>query len=228
MKSVASFGKKMLLSHPLVLTLFSKISKIFGFNKFSQKGRNNKLIYEKSFIWKTKINIIGSNNTVVLGKMCRLRYSSIYIHGDNNKISIGNKAYLNDAEFHIEDNDNEICIGDNTTVFGKTHFACIESKKIRIGNDCMFSSDVVFRTGDSHSIIDNAGKRINESKDIIIGDHVWFGNKTIVTKGVSIADNSIVGTGAVVTKLFLQSGIAIAGNPARIIKENVNWVRERI
>ncbi|MBP2659028.1 MAG: hypothetical protein H6Q69_2060 [Firmicutes bacterium] len=39
----------------------------------------------------------------------------------------------------------------------------------------MFSHDVHIRNGDSHSIIDlQTKKRINFSKDIIIGDHVWI------------------------------------------------------
>ncbi len=138
------------------------------------------------------------------------------------------KFFLKDTDIHIEDSGNEVYIGEKTTIFGKTHLACTEGKKILIGKDCMFSTDVIFRTGDSHSIVDINGKRINEAKDIIIGNHIWIGNKVILTKGVEICDDSIVGTGSIVTKKFNKKGLLIAGVPAKEIKENVNWLRERI
>ena len=92
----------------------------------------------------------------------------------------------------------------------------------------MFSTDVVFRTGDSHSILDReSGLRINPSKSIRVRDKVWFGNKTIVLKGVEIQSECIVGTGAVVTKSIPSNSI-VAGNPAKIIKNNVKWDIQRL
>lgn len=131
-------------------------------------------------------------------------------------------------EIHIEDNNNEIIIGKNTSISGKTHLACIEGSKIIIGEDCMFSSDITFRTGDSHSIVDLNGNRINPSMDIIIGNHVWVGNRTIITKGSKVSDNSIIGTGSIVSKIFEEPNIIIAGVPAKKIKGEVSWLRERI
>lgn len=226
--SILSVGKSFLNSHPVFLVLATRIYYLIGFNRRKIKGKNNTIEVNKSFLYKTKSGIIGSNNSVILGDLCQIRNCSINIDGNNNRIVIGDHAYINDTELHIEDDNNEIHIGKKTTVFGKTHFACIEGSKIIVGEDCMFSSDVVLRTGDSHSIIDSMGNRINQSKDIMIGDHVWFGNKTIIIKGVHIANNSIVGTGSLVTKEFSEDGVVIAGNPAEIIKKNVNWLRERI
>lgn len=92
----------------------------------------------------------------------------------------------------------------------------------------MFSKDIVFRTGDSHSIVDENGIRINLSKDISIGNHVWVGNMVIVTKGAFVGDNCILGTGSIVTKAFRESNVILAGSPARIVKERINWLRKRI
>ena len=81
--------------------------------------------------------------------------------------------------------------------WAKTHLACIEGTAISIGEHCLFSSDVTLRTGDSHAITDLAGKRINASEDIILADHVWVGNRAIITKGASVAQDSVVATGAI-------------------------------
>ena len=135
---------------------------------------------------------------------------------------------LKDVEIHIEDDNGAILIGKNTTIAGFTHLACIEGTSITIGEDCMFSKDITFRTGDSHSIVDEEGRRINPSKDIFIGNHVWVGNRVIVTKGSYVSDNSIIGTGSIVSKVFEEPNIIIAGVPAKKVKEKVNWLRTRI
>ena len=92
----------------------------------------------------------------------------------------------------------------------------------------MFSSLIEFRTGDSHSIIDVVSKkRINYAQDVIIGNHVWIGAHSKILKGVTIGDNSIIGTNSLVTKNILKNSIA-AGIPAKVLKSNVDWLRARI
>nr|WP_257985630.1 acyltransferase [Bacillus canaveralius] len=225
---IFAIGKKLVGKYPCLIRLGSLIYNIIGFNKTRLKGENNIVYFKSSFLKKTTTDIFGDNNTVRLGDKCFLNNVKVYINGNNNKVIVGNRVALLNTEIYIEDDNNEVIIGDKTTIFGNTHLACIEGKRIIIGNDCMFSSDIVFRTGDSHSIITRNGIRVNESKDIIIGNHVWIGNKVIITKGAYVCDNSIVGTGAIVTKHFNEEGVVLAGNPAKIIKKNINWLRERI
>ena len=45
----------------------------------------------------------------------------------------------------------------------------------------------------------------------------------VVEKNASIGDNSIIGASSIVTKRFDDTNIAIGGNPAKIIKKDVNW-----
>lgn len=61
----------------------------------------------------------------------------------------------------------------------------------------------------------------------MIGNHVWLGLNTSILKGVRIGNNSAVGNGTILTKNVANNTI-VAGNPARRIKENINWDRERI
>lgn len=143
-------------------------------------------------------------------------------------IEIGEHTGIEKVELWIEDNHNRIAIGKRTSLCGKAHLACIEGCTITIGDNCLFSSDVVFRTGDSHSVLDLNGSRINPSQDISIGNRVWICNRVIVAKGVSIREDSIIGAGSVVTKSIPDTNVVIAGIPAKVVKREVSWCAERI
>lgn len=223
---IKSYIKNIILNNQLLAKVLARLYSSCSNRIHMAQGNNLEKDY--AFLLNTKIYIAGKGNVIIIGPYSRLKNCLLHITGDNNSILVGQKASLLNAELHIEDNNNTINIGDNTTISGRTHLACIEGCTISVGNDCMFSSDVTFRTGDSHSIIDSLGVRINRSKDIIIGNHVWVGNNTIVLKGVVLGDNCIVATGSVVTAPFSQPNIIIGGNPAKLIKENTNWLRARI
>ena len=151
-------------------------------NKLHSKGCD--LFIGLSVIDSLVIDSKGQNNCVVVGDSVKIKDCKIYIRGDNNKIVIGNKSTLRQVDFYIEDSQNEILIGSSTHFCGKTHLAAIEGTKIKFGDRCLLSSNLHFATGDSHSILDLSGERINPSKDIVIEDHVWIGTKVTCLKGV--------------------------------------------
>ena len=91
----------------------------------------------------------------------------------------------------------------------------------------MFSSDIRISTGDSHSILQD-GKRVNPSENVIIGDHCWIGTKVDILKGSRICNGSIVGCRALVLSKFEEKNIVLAGVPAKKVKENTDWCRERV
>lgn len=177
---------------------------------------------------KCKARINGQNNHLEIHDYSKLYKCRFHVTGDNNIILIEKQCSLNGLEIWIEDDNNLVKIGNHTSCEGNVHLACIEGQQIIVGSDCMMSADIVIRVGDSHSIIDTDGKRINPSKSICIGNHVWIGNNAKIMKGVSIADNSIIGSGAIVTKTSEEAGSVIVGNPAKVVKSGVSWNRKRI
>ncbi|MEO8199502.1 MAG: DapH/DapD/GlmU-related protein [Gemmatimonadota bacterium] len=56
---------------------------------------------------------------------------------------------------------------------------------------------------------------------VIIGTNCWIGLNSIILRGVTIGDNSIVAAGSVVTKSVPPNSI-VAGNPARLVKSIVD------
>lgn len=90
---------------------------------------------------------------------------------------------------------------------------------VEIGAGATIGRDVVIRSYDGHTI--SVGDyRISEP--IMIGKHVWIGQGATILKGVTIGDGAIVAAGAVVTKDVPAKSI-VAGVPAKVIKENINW-----
>lgn len=227
--NIFSSGKNFLTKHPYLIPFFVPIyNKSFGLNKIKIKGKKNK-IFSSSFLKNSRITINGNNNIIDLGYLSFFRNCNFYISGNNNRIIINNNVISIQTDYYIEENGNLISIGNKTNFEGKTHLAATEGKSILIGEDCLFSSDIVIRTGDSHSIIEKNSKiRINQAKNVTIGNHVWIGNKVIVLKGSNILDHSIIGSGAVVTKQFKEDNIIIGGNPAIILKNNIDWLHKRI
>ena len=113
----------------------------------------------------------------------------------------------------------KLSIGDHTYINRSASIDC--TQEITIGDYCAISDNVQILDSDFHPITYN-GKTSTMSKPVHIGNHVWIGRSVIILKGVTIGDGAIVGAGSVVTR-DVPAGCLVAGNPARVIKENVEW-----
>lgn len=142
----------------------------------------------------TSFNLMKNSTCEIEGKV---------IIGLNSAITVENSARLS--------------IKDKTYIGAKAHFRV--GKNIEIGKNVAIAWNVTIMDSDFHDyFIDNKNRNI--AKDVIIKDNVWIGNNVIILKGVTIGENAIIGAGSVVTK-DVKANTAVAGNPAKIIKENV-------
>ena len=198
--------------------------------KIVNRGANNRIIIgDYSRLINCTITISGSNNTIIIGDYSRLINCTITISGSNNTIYIDNRCVCNHACFWIEDDNNSIRLGEHTALCGAIGLAATEGTEIEIGKDCLFSSTIDIRTGDSHSLIQQGTKnRLNYSASVKIGNHVWIGTGVTILKGTSIADNCMVGAASLLCKQYSNPNCVIAGVPAKEVKRNIDWMEERI
>jgi acetyltransferase-like isoleucine patch superfamily enzyme len=227
--------KNILKTHPILEKNFRYIKSMLKNEKikniFNTTGTGNVFNIDKSvFLKNCRFDVVGNNNVIEIGQSVILNKVLFHIRGNNNKIKLEeNVKFNNGGSFWMEDDYCEALVGENTTSV-ETHIVVTEPySKIHIGKDCMLAYDIDIRTGDSHSIMDSiTNERINYAQNIVIGNHVWISAHVSILKGVCIADNSIVATRAVVTRPFEETNILIGGMPAKKIKENINWDRQRI
>ncbi|XVU25855.1 sugar O-acetyltransferase [Actinoplanes sp. CA-054009] len=101
--------------------------------------------------------------------------------------------------------------------FANFGLICLDVAPITIGDDVQMGPNVQLLTA-WHPVA--AGPRRDKweaATPIVIGDNVWLGGGVIVLPGVTIGENTVVGSGAIVTK-DLPPNVVAVGNPARVIR----------
>lgn len=158
---------------------------------------------------------------------------NIYSHlfSDNNvNVIIGNNCQIL-GQIELQSNQARVIIGNDVYIGPNTKLFCRE--RIDIGNDVLISWGCTLIDTNFHSL--NFEDRKDDVRDgkkdwthlkwkgvidkpLIIKDKAWIGFNTIINKGVTIEEGTIVGAGSVVSK-STGSYTVVGGNPAKFIKE---------
>lgn len=139
---------------------------------------------------------------------------------------LGNNAKLESHGFTMYEGASIVIFEGGSLTLGKNSYMnqsliqCASS--ITIGDNCAIAGDVLIQDTDFHTVLDENGHEKPVSKPIVIGNNVWICAKATILKGVTIGDGAIVAAGAVVTKSVPPHSL-VAGNPAKVIRENVAW-----
>ena len=188
---------------------------------YNIKNKNSKgkiIVWNKTKILCKRNSQICCNGRVNIGiKENRKSKSETRIMlNENAKFTINGKFNIGAGTDIRVFKDAELSLGSGY-FNGYSQIIC--AKKISIGDDVAIARDVIIRDTDAHSILDGKHEKI---KPVKIGNHVWIGTRAIIMKGVTIGDNAIIAAGAVVTK-DVPNNCIVAGVPAKIIREDVNW-----
>lgn len=108
-----------------------------------------------------------------------------------------------------------IHVGEN--FYSNHDLTILDVAPVTIGDNCMIAPGVHLYTA-THPIdpvARNSG--VEYAKPITIGHNVWIGGGAIINPGVSIGDNAVIASGAVVIK-DIPNNTVVGGNPAKIIK----------
>lgn len=169
------------------------------------------------------------NNHISISKNARIR--KLYIDkketSKGNTVIIGNIGIMNVLYICPIGQNGFVEIGDFTTV-QEARITVNSDGIVKIGENCMISSKINIMQSDCHPIFDvRTGKRINSSKNVIVDKHVWLGREVKLLPGAHIGMNSVVGAYAITSSQFPEN-VIIAGCPAKIIRTDVIWSRDRL
>lgn len=189
---------------------------------------DNKIIKQNCTFTGSSVLFRGKNNILYIEDGANISGVVINFFGDNSLVYIG-KSRTNYA-FQISIfYDSVFYIGKDNSFNGKKPiFQLSERKNIFIGDDNMFSYGITVRIADPHLIYSSETfERINPSKSVYIGDHVWIGQNVTIFKGNKIGSGSILGGESLITK-NIPSNVSAGGNPVKVIKGDIFWLRPAV
>ena len=160
-------------------------------------------------------------------------YGRVILRSTIGKISIGNNVTIVSSSWRCTSSalnhstklctlfpDAEIIIDDGCSLNG-TAITC-RSSKINVGKSVMVAPNVIMIDSNFHNPWPpEARTQFGGDQDdapINICSNVWIGMNSIIMKGVTIGENSIVAAGSVVVNSIPPNCLA-AGNPAKVIKK---------
>ncbi len=149
----------------------------------------------------------GKKDDIVIGK-------NVYCRGLIRCFSRGKGKLVINDEVYI--GDDSIISVENTVTIG--HLTMI-SHGVHIFDSTGHPTDPDRRELDWKITMgqSKSARPVVSTKPIAIGNRVWVGFNSVILKGVTVGDDSIIGSGSVVVK-DVEPGTIVAGNPAGVIK----------
>jgi acetyltransferase-like isoleucine patch superfamily enzyme len=136
--------------------------------------------------------------------------------GPDATLRIGRWAWLGHG-CKIRVHEGEVSIGAKTVIGQECTISAYQH--VSIGRECIIADRVMLIDFD-HGVTE-VERPIRAQgiykRDVRVGHNVWMGYGACVLRGVSIGDNSIVGTSAVVTRDFPANSV-LGGVPARVLR----------
>lgn len=177
---------------------------------------------------RSEIVFNGTGNVLFCEEGVTLVDSKISFSGDNSLIYLSKSRHNYPLNISIYNN--------STLYFGRDNYInptknlnliLSEEHNVFIGSNCLFSFDIWFRNADPHLVYSTeTNMRINPTKSIYVGDHVWVGQSVIVLKGSKIHSGSIIGAMSLIAGKEILSNESWGGNPIQRIASNITWSKE--
>lgn len=192
------------------------------------KNLKNNLITGNPKINNTQITFQGDNNVLYCEGNVKLENARFTFNGNNSIVYLSSTMNSQYSFNLVIYNNSTFFIGREGNLSSPININIQENQNVIIGAECSLSSGVNIRTADIHPIYDVKTKqRINFAQSVYIGDHVWIGHLAYISRGVKIGSGSIIENDSFVPhNAKIKSNSLVAGNPVRIVRENVFFTKE--
>lgn len=197
---------------------FRKIS-LFKTLYYRRKFRCNIFVGKDTELHLDNNSKIIVNGNLFIGIDYNFPQKTIIEIGENGELVVDGPVSINRGCRIVIQPNARLKIGKNSFIGENSKIKCCE--KIVIGENCLISWNVNLIDSDVHHVISD-NKVLDNTDELIIKDKVWVGFNSIILKGVTIGESSVVGAGTVVTKSIPENCLT-AGNPNKIIRDNIAW-----
>jgi len=191
--------------------------------------RGNSIEIDGSVDVSVHVEFQGSDNRLLVRLPVRVQKLRVTFNCDNGVVELNPSRGVAPFSATIRvGQDSRVVVGRNVSAVGPVLVSAVEGTTVTIGEDVMFASDNEVRADDAHPIFDvRSGKRVNVSKSVTIGNHVWLARGAAVLPGARIGDGSVIGFRSVVTRNIPNNCVA-AGAPARVVRKDIAWERPHL
>jgi acetyltransferase-like isoleucine patch superfamily enzyme len=136
--------------------------------------------------------------------------------GPAGRVELGRWSWIG-HDTKVRAHEGVISIGAKSVIGQECTLSCYQ--RISIGRECIIADRTMMIDFD-HGMVE-VERPIREQgiykRDVHVGSNVWIGYAACVLRGVSVGDNAVIGTGAVVTDDVPDNAI-VGGVPARVIR----------
>lgn len=188
--------------------------------------QGNKIIGTPKICQNARINFTARNCRVEIAAGVSLQNASFEMSADNGLIRIGAQSAV--KSYMRVGLNSSIIIGERLSSTGGGSYSATEGTSVTIGDDCMFAVSFDIRSDHSHPIFDRrTGKRVNKSKSVVIGDHVWLGPQALIYPGANVGEGCVIGARALVSGAIPPNSVAV-GVPARVTRRDIVWDKRHL
>jgi acetyltransferase-like isoleucine patch superfamily enzyme len=136
--------------------------------------------------------------------------------GPHASLQIGRWTWIGHGT-KIRVHEGEVSIGAKTVIGQECTISAYQH--VSIGRECIIADRVMMIDFD-HGVTEVERPIRTQGiykRDVRVGHNVWIGYGACILRGVTVGDNSVIGTGAVVTKDAPENAV-LGGVPARVIR----------
>jgi acetyltransferase-like isoleucine patch superfamily enzyme len=136
--------------------------------------------------------------------------------GRHATLRIGRWAWLG-HNTKIRVHEGEVSIGAKTVMGQECTISAFQH--VSIGRECIVADRVMLIDFDHGAVEVERPIRLQGiyKRDVRVGHNVWLGYGACILRGITVGDNAIVGTSAVVTR-EVPTNAVVAGAPAQVIR----------
>ena len=166
------------------------------------------------YIWRRILTPAGwrwrTDGPVFFGRRLQIQVSK------KGAVDFGRFVWIGDGA-KIRCHEGTVEIGEKTVLGQEVTISAY--RRVRIGQQCVIADRAMFIDFD-HGVVE-VERPIRQQgiymEEVVIGSNVWIGYGACFLRGVTVGDNAIVGTNAVVTR-DVPAKAGVGGVPARVIR----------